>query len=162
MKQVIIGTQTRHLDRLERAHRWWRAIAAAVALALALLMPTADARSQPVAITIAELVGAPERYSGKEVAFDGILVGMSDFYTVGKSTPAPFGGKRVQLAMADMTGAQILVITYVPSYDLPTLGMLGRTGTAYAVRGVFYYIPIEPGPPLHLVVVLGKDGLKKK
>lgn len=95
----------------------------------------------------------------REVAFDGILVGTSDFHTVGEPTPAPLGGKRIQLAMADMTGAQIVVITYVPSYDLPTLGMVGRTGTAYSVRGVFYHIPIEPDPPLQLVVVPGKDGL---
>ncbi len=135
--------------------------AASVTLVFVLLVAV-RAYSEPVTVTIGELVTAPERYAGKEVAFDGVVVASTELYTVGKSRPSPREGQRVQLAVADVSGAQILVIAYVPSYDLPSWSMVGKTGTAYSVRGVFYHVPVEPGPPLQFVVVPGKGGLKRK
>lgn len=131
-------------------------------LLVAVLLFAPSAEGEPLAVTIAQLVGSPDQYSGKEVAFDGVLVRMSNFTTYEKSSASPSRGQRIQLVLADMTGAQILVITYVPSYDFPTLGMVGKAGTAYSVRGTFFHIPVEPGPPLQLVAVPGKDGLKRK
>ncbi len=151
-------TLTQRLDRLERQ---WRRVAATVALIVTLLMLITQAQSQPVTVTIGELVRAPERYAGKEVAFDGVVVASTELYTVGKSRPIP-PGQRVQLAVADVSGAQILIIAYVPSYDLPSWSMVGKTATAYSVRGIFYHVPVEPGPPLQFVVVPGKGGLKRK
>jgi hypothetical protein len=56
----------------------------------------------------------------------------------------------------------VVVITYVPSYDVPATSFVGQAGTAYSVRGTFYRIPLEPGPALYFVVPLPKEGLKKK
>ena len=154
----IVAQCLEHSQRICRGY--WGTVGAGMMLVLFALISEAGAQS--MAVTIGDLLRAPQQYSGKEVAFDGILVGWSNLHTVEKSTPRLRGGRRVQLAMADMSGAQVLVITYVPSYDLPTSGLLGSTGTAYSVRGIFYYVPVEPGPPLELVVVPGKDGLRKK
>lgn len=158
---TLLKTVTQCRDYLKRINRS-RWIIAGAGMMLVLFILIGEASSQPIAVTIGELVTAPDRYSGKEVTFDGILVRRTDLYTVETSTPHPRGGRRVQLALADISGAQVLVIAYVPSYDLPTVTMLGSSGTAYSVRGIFYHIPVEPGPPLHLVVLPGKNGLRKK
>ncbi len=133
--------------------------AASVTLVFALLLAV-RAYSEPVTVTIGELVTAPERYAGKEVAFEGILVRSTELYTVEKSDVRV--GTRIQLALSDMTGAQVLVLAYAPSYDVPKTYLIGKTGTPYLVRGIFYRIPVEPGPPLLLVAVPGKNGLRKK
>src|SRR3989442_8094856 len=79
-------------------------------LLLAGSLAITEASSEPVAITISDLVKAPERYSGQQVTFDGVLVRGTSLYTVEKSTPGLGSGSRFQLAMADLTGAQVLII----------------------------------------------------
>lgn len=120
-------------------------------------------QAEPLFVTIAELVRSPEQYSGKDVAFEGILVGTGVFSSPeGEPSGGPGRGRRVPLTLTDMSGARIFIITWVPSYDLPALGMVGRTGTVYAVRGTFYHVPMEPGTPLQFVVPKSKEGFKKK
>jgi hypothetical protein len=118
---------------------------------------------EPVAVTIADLLRSPERYSGKDVVFDGVLVGKTVFATPeGIPGRGPGQSQRHQFVLADMTGARIIVLTWLPSYDLPTSGMVGVSGIPYSVRGVFYHVPMEPGPPLQFVVPRSKEGLRKK
>lgn len=120
-------------------------------------------QAETVAVTIAELVRSHEQYSGKEVVFEGILVGTTYLLNPeGITVTGPGRSRRFQIGLADMSGARILVITWMPSYDLPSLGMIGRTGTVYAVRGTFYHAPMEPGPPLQFVVPRSKEGLRRK
>ncbi|MBI4241575.1 MAG: hypothetical protein HY613_07650 [Candidatus Rokubacteria bacterium] len=95
-------------------------------------------QAQPVPVSIAQLVGSPEQYAGKEVVLEGTLSG--DSPTQMLLPPSPF-----QLVLTDPSGAQLLVLTRVDPHRI-------RRETMLSIHGTFYHIPLDTGRALQFVV----------
>lgn len=105
---------------------------------LAGLVFPASLRAEPVSVSIAQLVGSPDQYAGKEILVEGILTGESVARMLLPPSPNQF-------VLTDPAGAQVLILT---SLHLPR----ATQETMLSVHGAFYRIPLDSGRAFQFLV----------